>query len=196
MIQIEHNIATYILFILLFIGQFKIMNRLHINGLIRKRCNSWALAMELHNFCINSLAPGRFQSNFRKVIFKLTLVNGGWGISYKIALRRMPQDLTDDKSILVQVMAWCHQATSHYLSQCWPRSMSPNGVTRPQWVKPLIYPLGLLYWHWGNHMIYDCPNGSEKTLKDMGKSFIFINLKLRDKWPNESYQFNNDILTV
>ena len=24
---------------------------------------------------------------------------------------------------LVQVMAWCHQATSHYLSQCWPRSM-------------------------------------------------------------------------
>ena len=31
-------------------------------------------------------------------------------------------------------MAWCGQATSHYLSQCWPRSMSPNGVTRPQWV--------------------------------------------------------------
>ena len=32
-------------------------------------------------------------------------------------------------------MAWCHQATSHYLSQCWPRSVPPNGVTRPQWVK-------------------------------------------------------------
>ena len=47
----------------------------------------------------------------------------------------MPLDLTDDKSTLVQVMAWCRQATSHYLSQCWPRSVSPNGVTRPQWVK-------------------------------------------------------------
>ena len=46
----------------------------------------------------------------------------------------MPLDLTDDNSTLVQVMAWCRQATSHYLSQCWPRSMSPNGVTRPQWV--------------------------------------------------------------
>ena len=46
----------------------------------------------------------------------------------------MPLDLTDDKSTLVQVMAWCHQSTSHYLSQCWPRSMSPYGVTRPQWV--------------------------------------------------------------
>ena len=82
----------------------------------------------------NSLAPGRFQFNFRYVIFKLTSVNDGWGISYEIALRWMPLDLTDDKSTLVQVMAWCRQATSHYLSQCWPRSMSPNGVTRPQWV--------------------------------------------------------------
>ena len=34
-------------------------------------------------------------------------------------------------------MAWCRQATSHYLSQCWPRSLSPYGVTRPQWVNLL-----------------------------------------------------------
>ena len=83
---------------------------------------------------INPLAPGTFQFNFRLVVFKLILVNGGWGISYEIALRWLPLDLTDDKSTLVQVMALCHQATSHYLSECWPRSMSPNGVTRPQWV--------------------------------------------------------------
>ena len=37
-------------------------------------------------------------------------------------------------SILVQVMAWCRQATSHYLIQCWPRSLSPYDVTRPQGV--------------------------------------------------------------
>ena len=35
-------------------------------------------------------------------------------------------------------MAWCHQAASHYLSQCWPRSRSPYGVTRPQWVNLFI----------------------------------------------------------
>ena len=57
-----------------------------------------------------------------------------WGISCKIALRWMSLDLTEDKSTLVQVMAWCRQATSHYLRQCWPRSMSPYGVIRPQWV--------------------------------------------------------------
>ena len=49
----------------------------------------------------------------------------------------MPQDLTDDKSTLVQVMAWCRQATSHYLNQCWPRSQKPYGVTRLQWVNTL-----------------------------------------------------------
>ena len=36
--------------------------------------------------------------------------------SFEIALRGMPQNTFDDKSTLVQVMAWCHLATSHYLS--------------------------------------------------------------------------------
>ena len=41
--------------------------------------------------------------------------------------------LTNEKSTLVQVMAWCRKA-SHYLSQCWARSKSPYGVSRPQWI--------------------------------------------------------------
>ena len=49
----------------------------------------------------------------------------------------MTLGLTDDKSTLVQVMAWCRQATSHYLSQCWSSSMSPCGVIRQQWVNSL-----------------------------------------------------------
>ena len=53
----------------------------------------------------------------------------------RVHLRWMPLDHTDDKSTLVQVMAWCRQATSHYPSQCWPRFMSPYGITRPQCVK-------------------------------------------------------------
>ena len=92
----------------------------------------------------NSLASGTFQFNFRYVIIKLTLVNGGWGISNEIALRWMPLDLTDDKSTLVQVMAWCRQATSHYLSQCWPRSMSPNNTEA-----------AIFLAHWGCHFVYN-----------------------------------------
>ena len=33
---------------------------------------------------------------------------------------------------LVQVMAWWRQATSHYLKQGWPTSISPYDITRPQ----------------------------------------------------------------
>ena len=80
---------------------------------------------------VHSLAPGRFQRNFRKVIFQLILVIDGWS---KIVLKWMPADLTDGKSTLVQVMASCRQVTNRYLNQCWRRSMSPYGVTRPQWV--------------------------------------------------------------
>ena len=69
------------------------------------------------------------------VIFKKILVIDGWGNSCEIALIWMSLDFTDDQSTLVQVMAWCHQATSHYLRQCWPSFMSSYGVTRPQWVK-------------------------------------------------------------
>ena len=38
-------------------------------------------------------------------------------------------------SILAQLMAWCLQAASHYLIQCWPRSMVPYDVNRPQCIK-------------------------------------------------------------
>ena len=67
---------------------------------------------------INSLAPGmKFMST-----------------SCEIAPKRIPQNTFDDKSTLVQVMAWCLMAPSHYLTPCWTRSMSPYVITRPQWV--------------------------------------------------------------
>ena len=34
-------------------------------------------------------------------------------------------------------LAWYLQATSHYLSQCWPRSMSAYDITRSQWLNPM-----------------------------------------------------------
>ena len=86
---------------------------------------------------LNSLAPGKFKWKFRHVIFKPILVIDGWGISCEISPIWMSLDFTDDQSTLVQVMAWCRQATSHYLSQCWPRYLSPYGAPRPQWVKEI-----------------------------------------------------------
>ena len=59
----------------------------------------------------------------------------------------IPQNLNNGKSTLVQVITWRCQAKSHYLSHCWPKSMSPSGVTGPQWVN--------VYWNTS----YDWPSG-------------------------------------
>ena len=42
----------------------------------------------------------------------------------------MLRDLTDEKSTMVQVMAWCLMAPSHYLNHYWPDSMiaSPGPI--------------------------------------------------------------------
>ena len=95
---------------------------------------SWFIFVSHPWLFFNSLAPGIFKWNFRYVIFKQIVMIDGRGISCEIALLWMSLDFIDDQSTLVQVMAWCRQATNHYLSQCWPRSLSSYGVTRPQWV--------------------------------------------------------------
>ena len=56
------------------------------------------------------------------------------------------------------LMTSCHQATSHYLSQCWLISVLPYGVSRPQWVNLSKFPQNpdvkvslfriCLYVHW------------------------------------------------
>ena len=49
-----------------------------------------------------------------------------------------------------KAMAWCRQAISHYLSQCWPRSLAPYSVTRRQCVN-LDIANHLL------HVVWNCP---------------------------------------
>ena len=92
---------------------------------------------------LNSLAAGQFEWNLRYLILQIISVTDGWGIFCELALLWMSLDLTDNKPTLVQVMACCHQATSRYLSHCWPRSLShivslgPNELN--QWFSNLCY---------------------------------------------------------
>ena len=60
--------------------------------------------------------------NFESIITNDTA--SSLGTHFEIPLKWMPQKLTNEKSTLVQVMAWYRQATSHYLNQRLPRSMS------------------------------------------------------------------------
>ena len=89
--------------------------------------------------CVNSVDPGWSDNNFGSKIFKLIPQNSNLGACCEIVPRWLQQNLSNVKSTLVQVMAWCRQATSHYLNQCWPRFLTSYGITRPQWVN---------IWHW------------------------------------------------
>ena len=85
-----------------------------------KICDTWYIFIpRTTNYNINSLAPGRFE------------FYNGWNITCEIALRWLSLDHTDNKLTLVQVMAWCRQATSHCVSQCWLSFLPPYDVTRP-----------------------------------------------------------------
>ena len=57
--------------------------------------------------------------------------------SCEVTLGWMSKNQTNANSTLVQVMAWCHQAPSHYLNWCWPKSLPTYGITRPWWVNYL-----------------------------------------------------------
>ena len=90
----------------------------------------WSPLSDINVLVFDSLAPGRSGHDFKNAV----LLNGVFRSPYDNALRWMSRDFTNDKSTIVQAMAWCRQAASHYLSQCWPNCVSPYDITRPQWV--------------------------------------------------------------
>ena len=129
-------------------------NREQLGFGMRKHILVFYPAITLHHivascqtFWINSLVPGRSECNSKNVIFSHVLLIGVFRSSHDNALWWMPQDLTDNKSTLVQVMAWCRQAASHYLGQCGLSFLSPYGITRPQWVN-VIWPNRITQKHW------------------------------------------------
>ena len=80
----------------------------------------------LHTYKNLTHWPTRHNSHFQSIIFKLVM---------KLLLGECHRNsLINENSTLVHVMSWYHQATSHYPNQCYSKSMSPYGITRPHWV--------------------------------------------------------------
>ena len=68
---------------------------------------------------VNSLAPGHCISNLKCVISNFILGVDLQALLIGLLLGKSHRTFKF-RSTLVQVMAWCHQATSNYLNQCWP----------------------------------------------------------------------------
>ena len=82
----------------------------------------------------NSWTPGRCGNIIQNLIFKLIIQKS---TRCEFSVRWIPQNLTNEKSKLVQVMAWCLQATSHYL-RSWANvepDLCRHMVSRPQVLK-------------------------------------------------------------
>ena len=60
-------------------------------------------------------------ASFLNSLYRLT----AWAFTIKLLSVEHLKNLTYAKSTSVRVMARCRLATSHYVSQCWPRSLSP-----------------------------------------------------------------------
>ena len=96
-------------------------------------------ASELYQF-LNLLTHGGCVGNFKSVISAVDYVceHFLWNCSHMNAPPPPPKKKKknpDDQSTAIQVMAWWCQATRHYPSQYSPRSISPDGITRPKYVK-------------------------------------------------------------
>ena len=63
------------------------------------RLVSWFNTLMPGSVYNNSLAPGRCGNNFKRMIFKRIIQNSNIGTRWEIGLMRMPQNLTNEKSI-------------------------------------------------------------------------------------------------
>ena len=121
-----------------------------------------------------SLAPGRCASNFKSLNSKQTIRS--WTLLAKLfSDDRLSRNIFDDKSTSIQVMTWCHQATSHYLNPCWPRPMASYGITRPQWDKIIKSILAR--------------SGSSITFVSVAQLFWYCHAlyKNQNQWPTEKF---------
>ena len=81
----------------------------------------------------DSLAPGRFGSSSKSLIFKLIIQYSGLGTHCEISLRWNPQNLT--KGNIGAGNGLVPSGCQPLLSECWPRSMSPYGINWPECVE-------------------------------------------------------------
>ena len=143
------------------------------------------------NYAINSLAPVRCCSDFKNIIFELIMQDSILATHCDIVLMWMAENLTNNLSKLVQVMAWCHQIASHYLINCWPRSLLPCGVTGPQWALHMgtwTKTVEFLHASWFSNAFWISMNGYHCILIWISYRYI-----LRVQWTiNHDHQTNVD----
>ena len=85
----------------------------------------YSIVTQISRFMGPTWGPsGADRTQVGPILAPWTLLSGNLCTCGETVLRWMPENLTDEKSTLVQGMAWHPQATSQY----WAKSLSPCGV--------------------------------------------------------------------
>ena len=101
---------------------------------------------------------------------------------FKIALKSVSLDLTDDESTLLQVMTLCRRGRKYNLSQSWPRyTVYPKKYAHGFCFAVLCcgytltdFPISIRLTSLALWQSNDCPSASKATLMNMDKYFMWI----------------------
>ena len=107
---------------------------IYIISILSNSCTSYVTSTYVLCVTFKSFSPNRCACDSKCINLRHNIGTDYLITQVNITLEWMPEDITDAVSVLVQVMAWSHQATSLYSNQCWPRSLVAYCVTRPGWV--------------------------------------------------------------
>ena len=135
----------------------KNFNNIHYNAESVRKCNYIFMLLQINSPCDELLRNnmsifdiacicrgylqvllinGRCGSNLQRIISNWLYRIVAWALTLKLfscAWYRTSSMI--NQYFFEHVMVWCRQTAIHCLGQCWPGSMSPNGVNRPEWDK-------------------------------------------------------------
>ena len=109
-------------------------------------CEMGLFSLTIHViWSIITMRPKQNGCHFADGTLKCFFLKVKFSISNEISLKYDFRDMIGDKPILIAVMAWCYQITSHHLNQCWPTSVMPYCITRLQLLS-IINQIAQHYW--------------------------------------------------
>ena len=111
----------------------------HIYGSAQDCSNSIVDTLEVLKSCINTLRPRQNGRHLPDDIFKCISLNENIWISIEISLKFVRKGSINNIPALVLIMAWRQPGDKPLSGPMMVRLPTHICVTRPQWVKPLIY---------------------------------------------------------
>ena len=91
------------------------------------------------NFALNTLRPRQDGRHFPEDILKCIFLNENISISINISLKFVPKGRINNNPALVQIMAWRRSGDKPLPEPMVVRILTHICVTRPQWVKMMMY---------------------------------------------------------